>query len=249
MEHEHHRRRLHFHDTTGLWGFNACCCALWSVALAALGLAIAAFVLVLVLNSKQGKQIEDCCAADAALQDLGDGESFAICGSGSGVIGVTNSSGYTDDNCDGFFIVMSRFVTPNGVGGITTIDICAEFGAIDDPAPGFTAAIYGDDGFGVPTALIANTSTSLLTGNALNCLPIPATLSEGEYIWLAVMTEGSTCDVTNNLLFATHPYARSIQSDAFAYPTWPTEIAPGYDYLSYVYSMQLSYNATCVSPA
>lgn len=244
-EHEHHRKR----SAAGLWGFHPCCCALWSVAIAGLLLATAAFVLVLVLNNNQGKQIEECCLAPTSVQDLDEGESYSTCVSGSGVAGVTNSSAYTPDECNGFFIVMTRFVTPSGVGSVTALEVCAEFGPIDDPAPGFTAAIYGDDGFGVPTALIASTTTSALTADSLNCLAINATLAESEYIWIAFMTEGSTCDVTNNVLFTTHPSQRSIQSGAFTYPVWPTELAPGYDYLSYVYSMQLSYNASCVSQA
>ena len=47
----------------------------------------------------------------------------------------------------------------------------------------------------------------------------------------------------------THSAPRSIQSADFAYPTWPAEIAPGYDYVYYVYAMQLRYNATCASAA
>lgn len=248
-EHRHHRGRHHHEDAiAGFWGFGPCCCGIWTTALAALGIAIAALVLVLMLRSRVNA-LQRCCDESLAIDDLDEGQSYAVCSSGSGVIGVTNTSGYTEDNCDGFFIVMSRFVAPNNVGGVITLEICALFGEIDDPAPGFTAAIYGDDGFGVPTNIIANTSTGLLTGEAWNCLPITAELDETQYIWLAVMTEGATCDVTNNLLFTTHTQPRSIQSDAFTYPVWPTQLAAGYDYLSYVYAMQLSFNATCINNA
>lgn len=235
-------------DTFGAGGFSWCCCSVWTTALVALGLGIAAFVLALVLYNKNASSISECCDA-LTFAGPQSGQSYALCETATGAAGVVNGSDYTTDECNGFFIVMTRVVTPSDIGVATGIEVCAEFGPVDDPAPGFTAAVYADDGFGVPGALIANASTGTLAPNALNCLPIQAPIAESQYLWLAFMTEGSTCDVNNNLKYTAHSAPRSIQSADFAYPTWPAEIAPGYDYVYYVYAMQLRYNATCASAA
>lgn len=247
--HHHDHPHDHFLGPVGGTSFTAGCCALWTVALVGLGLAIASFVWLAVTTHRVGK-VESCCDAATESQSLGDGETFAVCHTGSGTVGVTNITGdYTEDECDGSFVIMARFVTPNNLTTATTLEVCGKVGDIDDPAPGFSVAIYADDGFGVPTIVLGNSSTAPLTANDWNCQDVAVTIGESQYIWLAFMTEGATCDITNNLYFRTHPFLRSVQRDDFTFPVWTdVDSSSSVNYVSYVYGMYVSYNSSCIGP-
>jgi hypothetical protein len=234
----------------GIAFWPGCCTALWLVLVATLAVSIVALLLI-ALNLHRFKPLEDCCASSLSQsQSLDEGQHFAVCNSESGVIGVTNTSDYTLDECNGLMQVMTRFIKPMSLTKADSLVVCAQVGGIDDPAPEFSVAIFADDGFGVPTRVLGNSSTEALVGNDLNCQNVTADLSETLYFWLAFMTSGSTCDVTNNLYYAPHTALRGAQRTDFVFPVW-TDVttSSAIDYVSYVYGMQVSYQATCVGPA
>lgn len=226
-----------------------CCTALWLGTIAALALGLTALLLI-ALNLHRFKPLEQCCALNLTQsQSIDAGQHYAVCNSGSGVIGVTNTTGFTLDQCNGLMQVMTRFIKPASLTQAVSLTICAQVGAIDSPAPEFSVAIYADDGFGVPTTVLGNSSTEALVGNDLNCQNVTADLSETLYFWLAFMTSGSTCDVTNNLYYITHPALRGAQRTDFTFPVW-TDVTHSsmIDYVSYVYGMHISYEASCIGP-
>jgi hypothetical protein len=154
------------------------------------------------------------------------------------------------DECNGLMQVMTRFIKPMSLNQATTLLVCAQVGDIDDPAPDFSVAIFADDGFGVPTTVLGQSATpEPLVGNDLNCQNVTANLSDTLYFWLGFMTSGATCDVTNNLYFTAHPTLRGAQRTDFTFPVWEdVTSASTIDYVSYVYGMQVSYQATCLGP-
>lgn len=240
----------HFLGPVGGASFTCGCIGLWI--LAALGLAVGVVALVLVsVNLHRFAPLEDCCAATpSGIQSLDEGQHYAVCNSGSGVIGVTNTSnGFAVDDCNGVTVVMTRFLKPINLAHASTLLVCSKIGAIDDPAPDFSVALYADDGFGVPTVVLGNSSTAPMMANDFNCQNVTADLGDSLYLWAAFMSSGGTCDVTNNLYFQTHIALRSAVRSDFDFPVW-TDVTPSstINYLSYVYAMQVSYDSNCIGP-
>lgn len=185
----------------------------------------------------------------ASGSGIGLNQSVVQCSAGNGTIGIKNTTGWYYDDCDAFYIVFSRYATPRNLWAGQTTSVCAYVGEVNPETLGnkFRMAIYGDDGFGIPTTLKASTATEgTIQSESWNCLPISLALGESHYFWTAFMTNGQECGPTNNLYYMPHLQLRSGFSDQFTYPQWPVQISSA-QYFSAVYSMYIDYNATCVT--
>lgn len=218
-----------------------CCGPITAGIIIALLLGTAGLVLGIVALNKSNN--DNCSCGLPASSD----NSLAMCQPGEpGQVGFSNVSEASLDDCDGSLIATSVFEVPPSVASGTTETVCACVGNTSSNIVQYSVAIYADDGFGQPGAMLVQSDPSTLVNNSCNCQSLSLQIYGSQHLWLAFMTDSGSCDSNDNLYTIAHPHLRSGFADT-TWPDWPATM-PDLEEFSAVYSLYMTYSVDCSGP-